>query len=199
LHDDVGSSLTQVSLLTEVARQAMGGSSTFAREQLSIVARISSELVDSMSDIVWAINPRKDNLDDLTHRMRHFASDLFTAQQIDFEFRAPELEHEIKVGANVRRELYLIFKESVNNIARHSRCTRADLELEVTDGHLRLSVTDNGGGFDVFAPRVGNGLSSMSERAEAFGGQFEIVSRSGEGTSIVVSIPLNVHSAESSS
>lgn len=196
LHDDVGSSLTQVSLLTEVARQAMNGASDFANEQLSIVAKMSRELVDSMSDIVWAVNPQKDTLDDLTHRMRRFASNLFTAQQIDFQFHTPDEEQDIKIGANMRREVFLIFKEGVNNIARHSRCARAELEFRFEGDRLCLSMTDNGQGFDCSEESAGNGLINMRERTRAFGGDFEVISEHGQGTTLTVTIPLNHHSEQ---
>src|SRR5262249_23871960 len=89
LHDDVGSSLTQISLLSEVVQRQVDGIEAPVNQPLSSIARLSRELVDSMSDIVWAINPTKDHLSDLSQRMRHFASDLLTARQIDFRFRAP--------------------------------------------------------------------------------------------------------------
>jgi signal transduction histidine kinase/ligand-binding sensor domain-containing protein len=190
LHDDVGSSLTQVSLLTEVARQAMNGASEFAGEQLSIVAKLSRELVDSMSDIVWAVNPQKDRLDDLTHRMRRFASNLFTAQQIDFQFHTPDEDQEVKIGANMRRELFLIFKEGVNNIARHSKCARADLEFRFEGQRLFLKMRDDGRGFDHSQEGTGNGLVNMRERAHASGGDISIVSTPGNGTMVSVTIPL---------
>ena len=87
-----------------------------------------------MSDIVWTINPQKDHLSDLTRRMLSFASELFTARDIAFDFRAPGAEHDMRLGAGVRREVFLIFKESVNNLVRHSGCTRADVEFRIVDG-----------------------------------------------------------------
>jgi ligand-binding sensor domain-containing protein/signal transduction histidine kinase len=190
LHDDVGSSLTQVSLLAEVARRAMNGAGDFASEQLSVVAKVSRELVDSMSDIVWAVNPQKDTLDDLTHRMRRFASDLFTAQQIDFQFLTPDLDQDVKVGPNLRRELFLIFKEGVNNIARHSRCARADLEFRFEGDKLHLKMTDDGRGFDASQEGAGNGLVNMRARANSFGGDIAIISERGFGTTVTVTVPL---------
>lgn len=80
-----------------------------------------------MSDIVWAINPNHDQVSDLTQRMRRFASDVLTACNIDFGFRASGYGQEIKLDADLRRQIFLVFKESVNNIARHSGCTRVDI------------------------------------------------------------------------
>jgi signal transduction histidine kinase len=90
---------------------------------LSKIAGASRELVDAMSDIVWAINPQKDQLRDLTQRMRRFASDSFTARNIRFQLRLPNEDEDIRIYASLRREVFLIFKESVNNMVRHSGCT----------------------------------------------------------------------------
>jgi signal transduction histidine kinase len=143
-----------------------------------------------MSDIVWAINPNKDHLSDLTQRMRHFASDVFSARQIDFILRTPATEKDVRMGANFRRELFLVFKEAVNNIARHSGCTRAEIEFRVDDGNLVLRLRDNGRGFDLSRESEGHGLKSMHGRTEGLGGSLEISSRSGEGTTLTFRIPL---------
>jgi signal transduction histidine kinase len=143
-----------------------------------------------MSDIVWAINPNKDHLSDLSQRMRHFASDVFTARQIDFRFLAPAAELDIKVGANVRREVFLVFKEAVNNIVRHSRCSEAVIELSAGPSGLVLKLSDNGRGLDSSLRREGHGLISMRERTEGLGGRLEIASQAGQGTTLTVSVPL---------
>jgi signal transduction histidine kinase len=142
-----------------------------------------------MSDIVWAINPNKDHLSDLSQRMRHFASDVLSARQIAFRFQTPDSEHDIALGANIRRELFLIFKEAVNNVVRHSGCGEADLELRAEPGALILRVHDNGRGFDPIATPGGHGLISMRRRAEGLGGQLELVSEPGHGTTLTVRIP----------
>jgi PAS domain S-box-containing protein len=190
LHDDIGSSLTRICLLSEVARRQVGGGEGSLLEPLSSVARLSRELVDSMSDIVWAINPNKDHLSDLSQRMRHFASDVFTARQIDFRFRAPAAERDVKVGANVRREFFLVFKEAVNNTVRHSGCATAEIEFRAEDDGLFLKLSDDGRGFDVSHASTGHGLMSMRERTEGLGGRVEVISGPGKGTTLTFSIPL---------
>jgi PAS domain S-box-containing protein len=190
LHDDIGSSLTRICLLSEVAQRQVVGREVSLLEPLSAVARLSRELVDSMSDIVWAINPNKDHLSDLSQRMRHFASDVFTARQIDFRFRAPDAERDVKVGANVRREFFLVFKEAVNNTVRHSGCAAAEIEFRADDEGLFLMLSDDGRGFDVSHASTGHGLMSMRERTEGLGGQVEVISGPGQGTTLTFSIPL---------
>jgi ligand-binding sensor domain-containing protein/signal transduction histidine kinase len=208
LHDDIGSSLTQIAILSEVAhQQAGGGASENGSEPIARIISVSNELVDTMSDIVWAINPKKDHLSDLRQRMRRFASDVFTARQIAFHFRAPDSERDIELGANVRREVFLIFKESVNNVVKHSGCTRAELEFQIEGDWLVLKVTDNGKGFDsmlalddsatvISSAKGGNGLPSMRKRAQEMGGEFQIVSRIGEGTTATLRVLVAHQQAE---
>jgi signal transduction histidine kinase/ligand-binding sensor domain-containing protein len=190
LHDEIGSSLTRISLLSEVVQQTLGPSEPSVGQSLSSIGGLSRELVDSMSDIVWAINPQKDHLSDLSQRMRHFASDVLTARQIAFRFRTPDPAHDIPVGANVRRELFMMFKEAVNNLVKHSACTQAFLELTVDQDRLVLRVQDDGVGFDQASVSRGHGLDSLRARTEALGGQLSVVTAPGSGTSLVFTISL---------
>ena len=182
LHDDIGSSLTKIVILSEVAQQKASQYGAEMGESLGPISEISNELVESMSDIVWAINPKRDHISDLAHRMRRFASDICTARKIRFQFHAPVASDDTQLGANVRREVFLIFKESLNNIVTHSACTEADSKFGTADGRLTLQITDNGKGFDpellrnanLSRPgRGGNGLSSMRQRATEFGWRIE--------------------------
>lgn len=190
LHDDIGSSLTQISILSEVARQRIGHEKSTVAEPLGLIATSSRELVDAMSDIVWAINPERDHLSDLTGRMRRFASDVFTARNIEFRIRIPGTEEDIPVGANMRRELFLIFKESINNIVKHSACTEAEVEFRVENDQLTLKLSDNGKGFDTTNESDGHGLMSMRERARSLGAQLEFVSDNFNGTTVMLKVPL---------
>ena len=188
LHDDIGSSLSHIAILAEVVRQRVGDRGESITQPLSRITGASSELMDTMSDIVWAIDPRKDHLSDLTQRMRRFSSDVFTARDIAFAFHAPDAARDIELGADVRRQVFLIFKESVNNIVRHSNCTRAAVEFHASKGHITLRVTDNGTGFDAARQWDGHGLSSMRKRTCELGGTLEIVSNDEEGTVVTLHV-----------
>ena len=183
LHDDIGSSLTQIAILSEVARRGD------RQENLCRIADISRELVDSMSDIVWTINPQKDSLDDLVWRMRQFAGEMFVARDIAFTFQAPE-GRGMRLGAELRRHVFLVFKECVNNAVRHSACTRASIELIIEHHALRLVIRDNGCGFDLAQQRGGHGLTSMTTRAGKIGGRLEI-DTSDRGTVVTLRSPLS--------
>jgi ligand-binding sensor domain-containing protein/signal transduction histidine kinase len=190
LHDDIGASLSQMAILAEVARQRGTGAGGNDGESLSRIAETSRGLVDSMSDIVWAVNPDADSLSDLVHRMRRFAEDTFSVGDVELTFRAPSGEDGLKLGADVRREVYLILKESVTNIAKHAACERVTIDFECVRQRLQLRIADNGRGFDIDQQTDGNGLGSMRRRVAALGGRFVIESTLGRGTTIFVELDL---------
>jgi signal transduction histidine kinase len=191
LHDDIGSSLSRIAILSEVVNQKIGdgGARDDTAEPLAMIADTSRELVNSMSDVVWSINPRRDHLRDLTQRMRRFASEVFTARDIDFDFRAPEEGGELRLDVDVRRQVFLVFKEGVNNIVRHSGCEKAEIEFERRGGWLVLRLRDDGRGFDPGGRGEGNGLASMRARAVSVGGALEIDSAAGMGTTLTLKVP----------
>jgi signal transduction histidine kinase/ligand-binding sensor domain-containing protein len=184
LHDDIGSSLSQIAILAEVARRRAGVSEPGVAEPLASIATTSRDLVDAMSDIVWAVNPRTDALSDLTRRMHRFAEETLGGADIALTFSAPPEDVDLKIGADLRREIYLMLKESVNNIARHSGASKAVVELTLGRHELRLVIADNGQGFDPGARADGNGIASMRKRAAAFGGVWTIDSAAGQGTRV---------------
>jgi signal transduction histidine kinase len=130
--------------------------------------------------------------------MRRFASDIFAARKIKFDFDTPTTVIDAPMGANLRRELYVIFKEAVNNIARHAAATRAEISLTVFDDSLVLKISDDGRGFDPneklgdsFAPDLGgNGLINLRRRGADLGGRCEVISFPGGGTTVLLEIPL---------
>jgi len=184
LHDDIGSSLSQIAILSEAAGKESENSA--ASDTMAKVASISREVVDSMSDIVWAINPKRDHVRDLAQRMRRFASDVLAAKDIEFTFMTPPDGFDRRVPADVRRQILLVFKEAVNNLARHSGATEARIEFRIQAKTLLLDVADDGHGFDLAAPRVGNGLASMQQRVSNLGGvlKFEQGGLNGKGTTL---------------
>ncbi len=185
LHDDIGADLTKIALLSEVARRQMGASAAGPDSPLPSIARISREAVATMSDIVWAINPRRDSLRDLVSRMRQHAEEVFTLRGIGLSFNAPEDGQHLRLDVDVRRDLFLIFKEAVNNAARHSRCTGVAIDFWAEGASLCLRVSDDGVGFDPAAESEGHGLMSMRRRAEGLGGELEVEASGGAGTTII--------------
>jgi ligand-binding sensor domain-containing protein/two-component sensor histidine kinase len=193
LHDDIGSNLSLIAGLSEMLNSQVRDSNEQIAERLSVIARVSRRSVDAMSDIVWAVNPKRDNVRDLAQRMRRFASDTLTARGIKFHFKTPGTENNIGMNAEVRRESFLIFKEAINNIARHSGCMSAEAKLGVERGIISLELCDDGRGFDSADGDEGHGLGSMRQRAEKLGGKLEVVSEPGNGTRITLKVPVGRH------
>jgi ligand-binding sensor domain-containing protein/signal transduction histidine kinase len=189
LHDDLGANLTRIGILSEVAHSELRAKQPGASSPLGSIAEISRECVASMGDIVWAIDPARDYLIDLVQRMRRFAGEVFSNGKIDFELRAPSGEQDLALGPDLRRDVFLIFKEAVSNAARHSRCTNVDIELTLEGSRLVLRITDNGRGFDPSGASEGQGLASMKRRAAGLGGDLRLVSTQGEGTQIILMVP----------
>jgi ligand-binding sensor domain-containing protein/two-component sensor histidine kinase len=190
LHDDIGANLSLIAMASDVASRQSPDDNQQMTEALSLISGTSRELVDSMGDIVWAVNPEREHLVDLVKRMRRFASDVFSARNIAFHFEAPIDVRNIRLRTETRREVLLIFKEAVNNIARHSGCVQAEIEFKSQGSWLVLKLKDNGRGFDTSQSFDGNGLMSMGRRAERLGGKLEVVSHNGEGTAVILKTPL---------
>jgi ligand-binding sensor domain-containing protein/two-component sensor histidine kinase len=193
LHDDIGSGLSQIAILAEVAHRKVNGAGAELESALSKIGSVSRELTESMSDIVWSINPRRDHLADLVQRMRRFATDLLAGGDIDFHFRVSLPHQAIQLPADLRRELYLVFKEAVNNIVRHSKCTRADIAISIDHGRLDLRIEDNGIGIGDRRDDGGNGLDSMIQRARRIHARIKLENRAHGGASVIIQAP--VHTA----
>lgn len=189
LHDDLGANLSSIVMLSEVLQQDSNSTSAESAERLARIASISRESVDSLSDIVWAINPEKDRLADLTQRMRRLADDLCAARNLEFSFQADVKDQALKLQTETRRELILIFKECINNIAKHSNCTLVKVVFQQQHDFLCLKISDNGKGIDSAAVQNGNGLGSLRQRARKLGGRLEISSENGCGTVMSLKLP----------
>jgi len=188
LHDELGATITEVSMLGSLARTPSLPAESKDRylDQLTTVSR---SLVATLDEIVWAVNPRRDSLLDLILRMRSFANEVLAGRQIEFQFVAPDRELTQKLGAELRRDVFLIFKESLNNAVRHSNCTHVMIELRLDQYSLTLVVSDDGCGFAASGSSEGHGLVSMQRRAKALGGELKLQSLAGEGTKVSFSVP----------
>ena len=182
LHDDLGANLTRIAILSEVAKKRIAGGQGDGEEKLSAIATIARESVSSMSDIVWAISPERDALQEVVRKMRHCVEEAFEGRDVGVSFDVPDPSQSKSLDISVRRDVYLIFKEAINNAARHSRCTNVMVVFRVSRHELQLEVADDGIGFDVMAEGDGTGVGSMRRRAERLGATLEIVSRPGGGT-----------------
>jgi signal transduction histidine kinase len=185
LHDDIGTNLSQIAILGELLkRQTDSGP---AAASLARIADLSRESVDSLGDIVWSIDPDKDHLSNLATRMRRLASDVLSPREIDFTFEIHG-DPDLAIGADIRRNVFLAFKETLNNVVRHADCRTIHIDVRLERGQLAFTVKDDGRGFD--ATRVsGHGLSSLRRRAERLGGAVSIESMPGAGTTVGMVVP----------
>jgi signal transduction histidine kinase/ligand-binding sensor domain-containing protein len=184
LHDDMGSTLSSIRIFSDVVQSQIA---PVQPEVIPILQRISSSataLSESMQDIIWTIQTKHDSLEDIVTRMREFGLKMAEAKQIDFRMQVSDTFHSTKFHVEHRRNLYLIFKESINNAVKYAQCTKITVELVVTGKMLRLTIQDNGKGFEPAAIRQGNGLQNLRKRAAEIKGQLAINSAPGEGTKI---------------
>lgn len=188
LHDDVGSGLSQIAILSEVVKRKAGGEVVPALDQ---VAELARSLRDSMSDIVWAVSPDRDAPVALVERMRQVTFNLLSSGT-EVAFHAPEDRQlaRLDLSPDRRRHLLLIFKEAIANIARHANATVVSIEFAVEARRLVLTVRDNGVGFETSRRYEGHGLESLANRARATGGELRIESHHAQGTTVMVSMPL---------
>lgn len=191
LHDDIGSNLSKISVLSEVVRIQLANKNESNNKLLNSIAEISRESVSSMSDIVWAINPKRDSILEMIRRMREHAEAMFVPKGVVVNFSEPAANSKIKLSMNLRRELYLIFKEAVNNAAKYSNCTSITIIFRLEKKEIFLEIADNGCGFDRVSKSSGNGLSNMDLRVQKLRGQFKVESRIGYGTTIKIQTPQN--------
>jgi signal transduction histidine kinase len=194
LHDDVGSGLTYISMVSDLARRRSAGSPAAVEDTRGRIATDASELVDSMSDIVWAINPAKDTFADLVQRMRWFAAGLCEAREIELSFSAPDGASRLELPAEQRKQVYLLFKEAITNLARHSGCRKASVRVECWRDRLRVFLEDDGKGFPETMRESGGGLGlvSMQQRAARAGRAVEFRSRAGaSGTEVRIDLPIH--------
>jgi two-component system sensor histidine kinase UhpB len=155
-------------------------------------------LVDTMSDIVWSIDPRRDDVQSVVLRVREFAGDVLDPKGIKWELQnTPELER-VKLSPEQRRHLFLIFKEALINIARHAGSENAWLSIRTDNKQLRAEICDDGSGLLPSSGsgasgnrRGGHGLENMRARAEQINGRLDIDSTPGEGTKVTLTMPIN--------
>lgn len=185
LHDDIGTRLTEISLLTDILYHTDENSvSSSDRETIKKIGGIARSLIENMSEIVWLINPKRDSLYELFLKLKDCYEEILSHVQIILHINNLEFLEKIKLPMDYRKNVYLIFKEAINNSIKYSSCTEISLNADVHNNQLKITMYDNGIGFDVNKNYVGNGLQNMKKRAEATGGKLRIQSKPGNGTMI---------------
>jgi PAS domain S-box-containing protein len=190
LHDDIGSTLSSMSIFSAMLGQQIPPELSTAGRMLHRIQENLRNVQESLHDIVWTINPENDALDNIILRMEEFATEVIEARGISLHLVVPEAQGPVIVPMQLRRYVYLIFKEAINNVVTHSDCREVTVEI-VTDGHsLQIMVADDGKGFEPGKVPGGDGVSNMKKRAATLGGTCEVHSRPGKGTTVTVRIPI---------
>lgn len=182
LHDDIGSSLSSIDINSRIA--LVKDDPGKMKEQLEKIRVQARKTMDSMSDIVWSLNPRYDKFENLLTRMKQFSSELCEPQQIALQFYIPEKIDDLNLSADKRKNIFLIFKEAINNAVKYSKSNNLNVQFERIEHSLKMTISDNGNGFDQNAVKMGNGLKNMAERAKNINASLNIHSTPGKGTSL---------------
>jgi signal transduction histidine kinase len=178
LHDDIGATLTKISLHSELIQESPDPNEV--RNSLRKIGAMSRELVTTMSDIVWSIDARNDTVGDLIDRMRDFASGVLSVKAVEVTFNFAGLDMQMKLPVNLRQNIYLIFKEAINNIAKHAEASQVEVQVRNSDGKFSMIIRDDGKGWheNTYEKLTGHGLRNMKMRAVRIGGHLDI-SRNG--------------------
>ena len=190
LHDDIGSSLSRIAILSEVVKRQTAEGGAESQRFLTEIAESSRELVDSMGDIVWSIDPRRDNLQHLLARIGHFAESVLGAQGIQWTLDVPSDPDRLRLTPEQRRGVYLVLKEAIANAVRHSGCRTLGIRVTVGPDRLSAEVFDDGTGIPPPPAPRGRGLANMESRALEIGAAIRVSSRPGGGTVVRLDLPI---------
>ena len=189
LHDEIGSALTSIKILSEVSGKNLYRDQVKTSSYLQKITEQSGQMQQGMSDIVWAITPDNDKLENLVVRMREYVSTTLEPKNIQTVFTIDEDAMSKNIGMRQRRDFLLIFKEAINNAAKYSGADCVQVSLGLAGNCVSMRISDNGKGFDTTQMTSSNGLRNMRQRANILNGHFNISSFPGKGTSIDIEFP----------
>jgi signal transduction histidine kinase/ligand-binding sensor domain-containing protein len=184
MHDEIGSTLSSITFYSQALLMQMDKS-----EHQQVVQKIkdnAQQVQEGLSDIVWSVKAGNDEIEDVFARMFHFGTALAESKGIVFHFEKDPMVENIKLDMQTRKNLYLIFKEAMNNAAKYAECSIVNLKIMAEPGKMKMTISDDGKGFDRQVSKQGNGLTNMEHRAAQMKGKLVIHSMKGEGTSITL-------------
>lgn len=187
LHDDLGSTLSSINILSQLVLSESNG---HVKDYFQRIRDHSSKMMESLSDIVWSINPNYDSLEEVMIKIKEFAVEILEPKNITYSFAFIDGMDHIKLDAEQRKNIFLIFKEAINNAAKYSEGSLVSFQVAVKEGFIEFSLSDNGRGFEREAMKAGNGLRNMEVRAKDILGKIKYETQSGKGTSVTLAVPL---------
>lgn len=190
LHDDIGAELTRITILSQ-SLQRNKNLEAEIQVKLRKIAETGKKVLGSIGEIIWTMNPQKDNLDSLASYIRRFVTDYFETNDIDLEIEFPNEIPANAISDEYRRNVFLVIKEAISNISKYSKATSVKLTLNINEKLAAFEIVDNGAGFSVSEQENhGNGLRNMHQRMKDIGGTFLITSEIDRGTSIRLTFPV---------
>lgn len=188
IHDELGANLTSLSMMTEIARRSLDNPRQ-AEEQLRKAGTMATETVRKLDEIVWAVNPKADTLENLAAYISEFAQELFSKTPIRIRFDYPMTLPDVHLPSDIRHNIFLVVKESLHNIIKHSQATEATISLNTTGNVITLTIADNGIGCgENCGGLLGNGIRNMRQRMESIGGTIRFSSRAAPGTVLTIQL-----------
>jgi signal transduction histidine kinase len=184
MHDEIGSGLTRIALMTELmhTQQELDEKT---KQDVNEIGSSTRQLVESMSEIIWTLNPHNDKLENLLAYLREQTQHYFEPLNVNYQISFPETVPDIKLSNEQRRNLFLVSKEALNNALKHSDASSIEFIANATEKKLKFSILDNGKGIDRTTKRAGaNGLRNMQQRMNDIKGEIEWVSKNGNGTRV---------------
>lgn len=188
LHDDMGSTLSTINILSSMAHSKFESDPVKSKNFISKISENSQRMLESMDDIIWSIKPQNDSIERLISRMREFANQTLEGKEIGYQFLVDPKVNGMKLSMDARRNLFLIFKEGINNAAKYSKAKQVEISFGIEQGSFWMRIKDNGCGFDTESVINGNGLENMKKRAAAVQGSLQIRSKKDKGTSLLLTL-----------
>lgn len=189
LHDEIGSNLTNINILSSLGQKNLSQ----PRKAADFLQRISEEVSSSsqaLDDIIWSVNSNNDRLDETAARMRRYAAELFDAAGISYELYLDPAFEGKKLVMEQRRDIYLLYKEAVNNISKHASAKQVEIHIKIQQKYLLLYIKDDGKGFETGKEYSRHGLKGMKERVTRWKGKIVIESGENKGTCIQIRLPM---------
>jgi signal transduction histidine kinase len=190
LHDDIGSSLTNINILSELSFRNINRPE-HARKFLKRIAEEVGNTSQAMDDIIWNVNRNNDSVEETVNRMRRFAAELFDQSNIRYELHLDDAIHGKKMNMEQRRDVFLMYKEMLNNVYKHAGADSVTIIAKLKGNMLHIDVIDNGKAFDASAVTHRNGLKNLYQRTARWNGTIAIASKPGTGTEIHIALPLS--------
>ena len=183
IHDDLGVRITRIALLTAVG-EVNSSYSEKARADFGRVSQMSRELVSALYETVWAVNPENDNLDALGNYLCQMINRLCEQSEFRSRFYVADLPKDVQISSPARNNISMAVKEAVHNVIKHAHASELVVRIEFASNLLKISLKDDGRGFQLAGQRDGHGLTNMKGRMESIGGQCLIESEPGKGTTV---------------